>query len=384
MIKDIKLTILAVVFILIIFPLGIYNFFKGDREYSEIENRRLLERPHFSVTNIWNGEYFKDYESYIKDQFAFKDGITSSYVQLNFYGLKRNKVNGFYLGKDGRIYEDKNRDLDETLIKVKKRNDYIRKISKEVKSKGKEFYAIYVPTSSDYSANDLPIYAKANMKKVLRLEDEINSLSKDVDYINIRDIFDKDTTKGESTVNKFYFKTDNHWNINGAEKAYEYIVNKARRKFPVIEPPLRENEEFMVDTYFKFNGSYNRQLQFNIDSKDELKVFRPRKDLLKERITNYKPGTDPINKDQVESNYSYSAFMGGDMPRDIIKTGRRGVPSVLVVGNSFTNPLETLLYTSFNEMHSMDVREENMGEYDVAHYANQFGIDVVVYVIGGI
>lgn len=384
MIKDIKLAILAVVFVLIIFPLGLYNLLKGDREYSELENRKLQERPKLRFTDAWSGEYFKDYESYIKDQFAFKDEITSSYVQFNFYGLKRDKVNGFYLGKDGRIYEDKDINLNETLEKVKKRNEYIKKISKEVTSKGKEFYAIYVPTSSDYSAEGLPIYAKANMKKVLKIEEEINSLSKSVDYVNLRDVFEKDAAGDESTVNKFYFKTDNHWNINGAWKAYEYIVNKARKKFPVMEPPLRENEEFMVDTYFKFNGSYNRQLQFNVDSKDELKVFRPRKDLFKERITNYKQGEYPINKDLVESNYSYSVFMGGDMARDVIKTNRRGVPSVLLVGNSFTNPLETLLYTSFNEMHSMDIREENMGEYDVAHYANQHGIDVVVYLIGGV
>lgn len=377
MIKDIKYAVLAVTFILIIIPFGIYNFFKGDRVYSELENRNLLEKPMISLEGLWNGEYFKSYEKYSKDQTAFKDQITSSYVKLNFYGLGRDKVNGYYLGKDGRLYQDRDIDLKESIEIARKRNEYIKNLSDEMKAAGKEFYFIYAPNSSDYSAEDLPIYAKSNMEKVYKVEEEINSIKKDVDYINMREIFDKDVSPNESVVNKFYYKTDNHWNIDGAYKAYEYIVNKAKEKYPRVENPLRENEEFMVDKYYKFNGSYNRQLQFNIDSKEELKVFRPRHDILVE-------GKDPIEKEWIDSKYSYSIFMGGDMPRSVLRTGRKELPSVLIVGNSFTNPVETLVYTSFGQMHSIDVRDEREPRYDVADYAKENDMDIVIFIRGGI
>ncbi|KMT22863.1 DHHW family protein [Clostridium cylindrosporum] len=384
MIKDIKLAILTVVFILIIFPLGIYNLFKGDRVYSDIENRNLMKKPKVSIKGIWNGKYFQDYEEYTKDQFAFKDSIVSSYVKFNFYALGRDKVNGFYLGNGGRLYEDRDIDVENSIELVKKRNDYIKKLSDEIKSMGKDFYFLYAPYSSDYDIDPLPLYAKANMKKVLEVESVINSLSNSVDYINMRDIFDKKAEGLPDKADKFYFKTDHHWNIDGAYMAYEYIVNKAREKFKDVPEPLRPNEEFMVDTYYKFNGSYNRKLQFNIDSNDEIKVYRPRKDLMKERITDYGPGSDPIDKDLLESKSSYSVFMGGDKARDMIKTNRKELPNILVIGNSFTNAAETLLYTNFNQMHSIDVRDDNQGAYDIAHYAKRNNIDIVVFIRGGI
>lgn len=384
MIKDIKLAVITVTFLLILIPFGIYNTLKPDKVYSDLENRRLIKKPFITLSGVWNGKYFNDFEEYVKDQFAFKDGITSSYVNFNFYALNRSKVNGYYLCKDGRLYEDKNINVEERVKYVKEKNEYIKKVAKEVTSMGKEFYTVYAPWSSDFSSDGLPLYAKTNMKKVLKVEEEINSISNDVNYINMRDIFNKEKGTKEEVANEFYFKTDHHWNINGAYKAYEYIVNESRKKFPSMEPPLRENEEFMVDKYYRFNGSYNRQLQFNIDTDEELKIYRPRKDLLKERITNYEEGEDPIAKDLIESNYSYSVFMGGDIARDVLKTYRAELPNVLIVGDSFTNALETILYTSFNQMHSIDLRDNNRNEIDIAHYANRQNIDIVVFVESGI
>lgn len=72
------------------------------------------------------------------------------------------------------------------------------------------------------------------------------------------------------------------------------------------------------------------------------------------------------------------------MPRGLLRTGRTELPSILIVGNSFTNPVETLVYTNFNQMHSIDVRDEREPRYDVASYAKQNDMDIVVFIRGGI
>ena len=52
----------------------------------------------------------------------------------------------------------------------------------------------------------------------------------------------------------------------------------------------------------------------------------------------------------------YTAYMGGDIGETVIDTGRDELPNILIYGDSFTNPLECLMYYSFNEMHSIDLR----------------------------
>ena len=48
--------------------------------------------------------------------------------------------------------------------------------------------------------------------------------------------------------------------------------------------------------------------------------------------------------------------MGQDYAETIIRTYRDELPNALIFGESFTNAMETLLYTAFNETRSLDMR----------------------------
>ena len=48
--------------------------------------------------------------------------------------------------------------------------------------------------------------------------------------------------------------------------------------------------------------------------------------------------------------------MGGDIGESVITTNRPKLPNILIYGDSFTNPLETLLWTQANELQSIDFR----------------------------
>ena len=81
---------------------------------------------------------------------------------------------------------------------------------------------------------------------------------------------------------------------------------------------------------------------------------------------------------KVNTGYAYNYYMGGDIAETVIKTNRPDLPRVLVVGDSFTNALESILYTSFDEMHSLDYRH-----YDgknILDYIADYQPDVVLYV----
>ena len=72
----------------------------------------------------------------------------------------------------------------------------------------------------------------------------------------------------------------------------------------------------------------------------------------------------------------YSLYMGGDVGETVIETNRPDLPSILIYGDSFTNPVECLAYYSFDEMRSIDLRHYR--EMSLADYIRLHQPDIVV------
>ncbi|MBQ1503175.1 MAG: hypothetical protein IIZ35_04150, partial [Clostridia bacterium] len=52
----------------------------------------------------------------------------------------------------------------------------------------------------------------------------------------------------------------------------------------------------------------------------------------------------------------YSLYMAGDIGRTEIRTGRDGLPDVLIYGDSFTNAVECVAWYSFDTTYTVDFR----------------------------
>ena len=77
--------------------------------------------------------------------------------------------------------------------------------------------------------------------------------------------------------------------------------------------------------------------------------------------------TLPENEDEL---VTYSVYMGGDIGESVITTNRPKLPNILIYGDSFTNPLETLLWTQANELRSIDFRyytQSTLKDYITEH-----------------
>ncbi|NLA87925.1 MAG: hypothetical protein GX847_11735, partial [Clostridiales bacterium] len=73
---------------------------------------------------------------------------------------------------------------------------------------------------------------------------------------------------------------------------------------------------------------------------------------------------------------SYTVYMHGDIGETVIETDRPELLSVLLVGDSYTNAVECLLYASFNEMRSLDLRWYN--KKSLADYIADYQPDIVI------
>ena len=80
----------------------------------------------------------------------------------------------------------------------------------------------------------------------------------------------------------------------------------------------------------------------------------------------------PVGVDTIQ----YAAYMGGDVGETIIRTDRPELPNILIVGDSFTNPVEALLVGSFNEIRSLDFRKYT--DMTLTEYLQTYPADVVV------
>ena len=71
----------------------------------------------------------------------------------------------------------------------------------------------------------------------------------------------------------------------------------------------------------------------------------------------------------------YGWFMNGDYGNTVIRTHRPELPSILIIGYSFTDALELLAVYNFDEMHSIDPRDF---DGDIVQYITDSKCDYVV------
>ena len=80
--------------------------------------------------------------------------------------------------------------------------------------------------------------------------------------------------------------------------------------------------------------------------------------------------------DNETQTVTYNVYMGGDIAETVIQTNRPDLPSLLIFGDSFTNPLETLFYTAFNETRALDLRYYT--EQTIQAYISAYQPDLVL------
>ncbi|MDU5263610.1 MAG: hypothetical protein E6176_14435, partial [Clostridium celatum] len=102
-------------FVIVIISFTMISLISDNKEFSELENRKLKTSVTFSIKNFFDGNFQKDYESYINDQFPLRDNWISL-KSINEYILGKIENNGIIYGSNGELFE-KFDSLDEEKFK---------------------------------------------------------------------------------------------------------------------------------------------------------------------------------------------------------------------------------------------------------------------------
>ena len=78
------------------------NALTPDRDFSEVENRALAQRPALSWKAVRSGEFMSNYETYTTDQFAGRDGWTAAKAYME-KAVGKQENNGVYFCDDSTL-----------------------------------------------------------------------------------------------------------------------------------------------------------------------------------------------------------------------------------------------------------------------------------------
>lgn len=381
--KKINQIICIVTFYIIIFTVPILTFTRQHDKFLYYENRYIDSFPKYTFEKVLTGEYFNEFENHFSSIFIGRNTILKANTIYEKVLMNKNVVNNIVIqdeillpyNKHGVFYSNKiNEYACEAVSKIKEIKDALESI-------GVKYYYVGVPEQMSYFSDKYPKYFN-NGDEHFNLIDEAmkkESAKQNVNFISLKSHFK--TLKDEELKEELYFKTDHHFTYYGAFKAYEKIMEVVNKDFDNKLFTYKEEDIKFEKLNNVFVGSLSRKLMM-LFSKDEKAIYP-----IKQEFDYVKYDNDDLDNPKYEmiedvrnqdTNVTYSIYMGGDIAHTVVKTNREELPNVLVYGDSFTNPLETLFYASFNEMHSIDYRFYK--DKNLLKYVKDNDIDLVIAV----
>ena len=177
---------------------------------------------------------------------------------------------------------------------------------------------------------------------------------------------------------EYYSMADYHYQFGGAYLTYRAILERLSAELGT-ELTILDGNSLAVETLPNpYLGSRGRKLFGLEDCGEHLTIGLPRAPVPSPGRTTarrpprqYMPSPPPAQR----GCFTPSTW-GGDVGETVIETNRPDLPSILIYGDSFTNPVECLAYYSFDEMRSIDLRHYR--EMPLADYIRLHQPDIVV------
>ena len=359
--------VLTAIFVVFIGALFCINLFTKDRDFSDVENRKLAQKPTFTFEKLFKGAFTADYEKYITDQFFARD----TWVGLKYYSersMLKTENNGVYFGKDDYLINKFKTPEEERVA------GNFTSIQKFIDSNTIPTYFSLVPTSAYVLRDKLPANATPFEQQVLF--DRAGQSFPD-NYIDISAAL-VDNNKGY-----LYYRTDHHWTSDGAYVAYRTLCEQWG-----LTPFLRGEK---AGEYPNFYGTlYSNAGARNI-TPDTVVTYK----VDGVTVTDFEGKEIPLYDTSFGTQKDkYSVFFGGNHPVAVVKN--QNLPEgekLLLIKDSFSNALVPYLSQNFSEIHMIDLRfnKSSLAEYidnnhiDVAlvlYSTENFATDTNLFILG--
>ena len=373
--KYIKRAFLAVM-VLIAALFILRSFLDRRQKLSVYENRLLAAHPAFSLHSVWDGSYFRGWDDYFADHIYHRDDRMREYQWLQLY-LKRAVItNDVVITEDALLpllpFQDySSYDYNPNANSAV---DRLTQLQSGVEAAGSSFLYVGVDEQRTALADRYPSYLYSKSDYYETMGQTFRSACENA---GIHTLFLRDRLTGQDQL-RYYSAVDHHFNFRGAYETYRAVCEALAPSLPAF-PVLQEEDLGLYQLPGEFYGSYNRRLYDLSPIHEQLTVFDLSVLPSYTRWDNGERTDAPVLKLPEEGDkVQYTVFMGGDKAETVIQTNRPELPSILIVGDSFTNPVEALCVYSFNEIRSLDFRHYQ--EMSLSEYLSLHPVDAVVII----
>lgn len=330
----------ALIATVLLFALAVLSFTSKDREYSENENRYLAQKPLLSLSSIEDGKFMKDTDTYLSDQFVFRDQLVSTRTGIDVFFGKR-EINGVYVGRKHFLFEKPSEYDEKRVSKTIGTMNAISANNPNVRS-----YVAIAPNSSEVLKKLMPLNAPT--------QDQTEQI-KNV-YSNLTGYTGIDLCgplKEAEEPETLYYKTDHHWTAAAVDIA-----------FPVIAGSMQLNTSGYTYENIPVTNSFKGTLASSsgiFSASDTISVPAYKPDIMY-RVTYVNEGktcNTVFDESKLDEKSKYEVFFGGNFAQINIEANPLSDRVLVIVKDSYANSLIPLLIPHFKKIIIVDPRYYN-------------------------
>lgn len=321
-------------------------------------------------------------KNFIKDKITFKQltkDIAANYVKkINRKDIFIN-LNGLFVSKCGKIIHNnivvlkndmlngynksKKGDAKYSVSSVTKFNDWL-------KAQNISFVHVVAPYKVTTSKDNLPEGIEDYLND--EVDDFVIGLSNNgVHTIDLRQLMSTNIDE----VNKYFYRTDHHWNTDAAFFAFQNIMKEINLRTRYTGKDVWERNE--IKDWFL--GSQGKRVGAWFAGTDSLVYYKPKFDTQMSCIVPHHKNIfkDDFEKANIRKQYiekknyfgynAYCVYIGGDYPLVKHRNSRAtNDKRLLIIKDSFTLPLQAFMSTEFSEIDVIDprhYRNSSIAEY---------------------
>jgi regulator of RNase E activity RraB len=319
----------AVVILFILIPalIAVSIFAFPDNALSEQENRVLMTRDEIS-SNVKDGAFQSDLESFLSDQFPLRDSLAFAQSKIR-YITGQMDINGAYICKSGRLIQKvTSADINEEAL-----CSYSKKINSLAKDS--RVYVMYVPSAGTVLSEELPY--EAPMYDFDKLYSELTGQLENAIIIDI---------KNELSNPDCYYKTDHHWSAKGAYNAYAAFCRAKGEKAETLD-------SFKLNSVCPdFQGTLFSKAPI-VKTKDE--ILLPEVSTVS--VTADGKDTAFYDLSALETKDKYNVFQGGNHGVvEITNNNAKSDKTLLILKDSFANSFVPFVLQDYSRIIMLDER----------------------------
>ena len=322
----IKNIVVTLVFLFTIISLFLINIIKKDTDISIAERRKLATMPELTTKSLFDGTYFKKFDSYVTDQFIKRDAFRK--IKIDIELSTKGEYNNLYMYDDYIVEEI----FPLNTNSINNLTNKINYIKKTYLNNNSNIYYTIIP-DKNYFVNNGNLKLDYN-----KLQDMMKNNLTNLNYINI---FDKLTLDN-------YYKTDTHWKQEDLFNVANTIANQ-------MNFFITNNN--VINTVTTFKGSYAGRLSVTKDIDTIKTISNP--SILNSSVYNYetKKYTQIYDYDKLKSLDKYDIYLSGASSIiDIVNPISNSNKELIVFRDSYGSSLVPLLIDGYKKITVIDIR----------------------------